>query len=137
MCSGSVDAWGETSPLAAPCYSSEWGGGAFQVAKHWLGPAIVGQRVDSPDQLQRLMGHYKGNPFAKAAIDTAWWALHSKLNNVPLHEALGAERNQVPVGADFGVMDTIDELLEAMAPAIDAGFSRIKLIFNILIYYCS
>ena len=127
MCSGSVDAWGETSPLAAPCYSSEWGGGVFQVAKNWLGPAIVGQAVDTPDQLQQLMSVYKVNPFAKAALDTAWWALHSKLKNIPLHEALGATRNQVPVGADFGVMDTTDELLEAMAPAIEAGFARVKL----------
>ena len=46
MCSGSVQAWGETSPLAAPCYSSEWAGGVFQVAQHWLGPAIVGQTID-------------------------------------------------------------------------------------------
>ena len=127
MCSGSVQAWGETSPLAAPCYSSEWAGGVFQVAKHWLGPAIVGQTIDDAAELQKRMGIYKGNPFAKAALDTAWWALHCKLSNIPLHEALGAQRNEVLVGADFGVMDTIDQLLESMAPAIEEGFARVKL----------
>ena len=127
MVSGSIDAWGETSPLAAPCYSSEWGGGVFHVAKHWLGPAIIGQTIDTPDRLQQHLSVYKGNPFAKAALDTAWWALHSKINNIPLHEALGATRSQVPVGADFGVMDTIDELLNAMAPAVEQGFARVKL----------
>jgi len=125
--SGSVDAWGETSPLAAPCYSSEWGGGVFHVAKNWLGPAIIGKNIESAEQLQQSLSVYKGNPFAKAALDTAWWALQSKITNVPLHQALGATRNEVPVGADFGVMDTIDELLYAMAPAVEQGFARIKL----------
>ena len=127
ICSGAVDAWGETSPLAAPCYSSEWAGGVFQTARDWLGPALLGQSISSGEALQQQMGIYKGNPFAKAALDTAWWALHSKITNQPLHRALGAERDMVPVGADFGVMDSIDDLLAAMAPAIEDGFSRIKL----------
>ena len=46
LSSGSVDAWGESSPLAAPCYSAEWAGGAYQVARQWLGPAILGQTID-------------------------------------------------------------------------------------------
>lgn len=125
--SGSVSAWGESSPLAAPCYSAEWAGGAYQVARQWLGPAILGKTIDNPQELQRQLAVYKGNPFAKAALDTAWWALHSKIENVSLHQAIGATRTQVPVGADFGVMDSIDQLLEAMAPAVEQGFARVKL----------
>lgn len=127
MASGSIDAWGESSPLAAPCYSSEWAGGVFQVAKEWLGPAVLGQDAPTAEALQQHMAVYKGNPFAKAALDTAWWALYSKVHDTPLHEALGATRAEVPVGADFGVMDDIDELVEAMAPAVTQGFARVKL----------
>ncbi len=43
MSSGSLAAWGETSSLAAPCYSPEWAGGVFAVAKEWLAPARCGQ----------------------------------------------------------------------------------------------
>jgi O-succinylbenzoate synthase len=39
-------------------------------------------------------------------------------------------RDEVPVGADFGVMDTIDELLPLVAKAVEEGFPRIKLKFR-------
>ncbi len=130
MTSGSVDAWGESSPLAAPCYSPEWAGGVFATARDWLAPALLGQDVTSGEDLQQRLAVYKGNCFAKAVLDTAWWSLHSKLTGTPLHRLLGATRDEVVVGADFGVMDSIDELLKSIGGAIDNGFPRIKLKFR-------
>jgi O-succinylbenzoate synthase len=130
LASGSVDAWGESSPLAAPCYSPEWAGGAYAVTRDWLAPALVGQDVQSGQQLQQRLALFKGNPFAKAVLDDAWWALQSKLANRPLHELLGAARSEVPVGADFGVMDSLDDLLRQVGQAVQDGFPRIKLKFR-------
>src|SRR6185295_8073974 len=128
MTSGSVEAWGESSPLAAPCYSPEWAGGNFAVVRDWLAPAVGGQDITSGQQLQQRLGLFKGNPFAKAVLDCAWWAMAAKLANRPLHELLGSSqvvgwascpssgtngaktdgqgahptmRSEVPVGADF------------------------------------
>lgn len=128
--SGSAAGWGESSPLASPCYSAEWAGGVFAVARDWLAPALLGQMISESHQLQDRLAIFKGNPFAKAVFDNAWWSLHSNVHNVPLHVALGAERDAVPVGADFGVMDSVDELLEHVAQAVDEGFARIKLKFR-------
>lgn len=130
MTSGSVEAWGESTPLAAPCYSPEWGGGIFAVARDWLAPAVIGKDIRSGDQLQQEMSLFKGNPFAKAILDNTWWALHSKLENKPLHRLIGATRDIVPVGADFGVMDSVDDLLTAVGQAVTDGFPRIKLKFR-------
>jgi O-succinylbenzoate synthase len=159
MSSGSVSAWGETSSLAAPCYSPEWAGGVFAVAKEWLAPALVGSDIRTGDALQARLAHFKGNYFAKAALDTAWWSLLSKSTGQPLHELLwnyaqtcseaapsnpegnalrGVPsagntldlRNEVPVGADFGVMDSIDDLLSGIAGAVQQRFPRIKLKFR-------
>ena len=135
MTSGSVAGWGESSPLAAPCYSPEWGGGVFAAAKEWLAPALVGQTIASGDELQQKLAHFKGNPFAKAALDTAWWSLQSNATGQPLHELLAnaagcAARDEVPVGADFGVMDSIDDLLPAVGTAVSDRFPRIKLKFR-------
>jgi O-succinylbenzoate synthase len=130
MSSGSCDGWGESSPLAAPCYSCEWAGGVFAVARDWLAPALIGKNVDSGAALQAELGHFKGNCFAKAVLDNAWWNLHCQQSGTPLHRALGASREQVPVGADFGVMDSIDELLPQVGEAIAAGFPRVKLKFR-------
>ena len=135
MSSGGVSGWGESSPLAAPCYSGEWGGGVFAVLRDWLAPAVVGQDITSGQQLQQKLSLYKGNPFAKGALDMAWWSLLSNSTGTPLHELLareasGTARTEVPVGADFGVMDNIDDLLRAVAPAVAEGFPRIKLKFR-------
>jgi O-succinylbenzoate synthase len=130
MSSGSVDGWGESAPFAAPCYSPEWADGIFSITRDWLAPAIIGQDIESGEELQQKLAIYKGNPFAKAILDTAWWSLQSRIENQPLHRLLGATRNIVPVGADFGVMDSLDDLTSAVGQAINDGFPRIKLKFR-------
>jgi O-succinylbenzoate synthase len=130
MCSGLAEGWGETTPFAAPCYSPEWAGGVFAVLRDWLAPQILQRDVSSGAELQDMLAIYKGNPFAKAALDTAWWALSSNMAERPLFQCLGAMREQVPVGADFGVMDRLEELLEGVGQAIEQGFPRIKLKFR-------
>ena len=55
LTSGSVQAWGESSPLAAPCYSPEWAGGVFAVVRDWLAPAILGADIDSGEALQQRL----------------------------------------------------------------------------------
>lgn len=130
MTSGSVSGWGESAPFAAPCYSPEWAGGIYAINRDWLAPAILGKEIHSGTKLQEQLSLFKGNPFAKAVLDTAWWSLQSKLTGTPLHALLGAERSEVPVGADFGVMDDVDDLLDGIGKAVDAGFPRVKLKFR-------
>jgi len=127
MDSGSVSAWGEAAPLAAPCYSGEWGGGTFEVARQWLAPSLIGKTVKTGLELQELLAVYKGNPFAKAVLDNTWWSLHSAVENLPLHRLLGGTRTSVPVGADFGIMDSIDDLLRSIQHATTQRFRRVKL----------
>ncbi len=127
--SGSVDAWSEVTPLAAPCYSPEWGGGVFEVCKKWIAPLILGKSFESGAELQQALCFFKGNQFAKALFDNAWWILQSKIENKPLHQLLGATRTVVPVGADFGVGEDVDDLLADIGQAVDDKFPRIKLKF--------
>lgn len=127
MSGGGAYAWGEASPLAAPCYSPEWGGGIFAVLKKWLAPAIVGQTISSGDELQTKLKHFKGNPFAKAALDTAWWVLDATVQQMPLAKRIGATRTSVDVGADFGVTDSVAELADDCGLAFEAGYKRVKL----------
>ena len=130
LASGSVDAWGESALFAAPTYKPEWGAGVFQLARDWLAPRLLGQEIDSGQALQDRLAISKGNPFAKAAFDVAWWTLQSKLDARPLHQLLGASRDEAPVGQDFGVGDDIDELLAKVDAAVDGGYPRIKLKFR-------
>lgn len=130
MSSGGLSAWAESTPLAAPCYSPEWAGGVFAVLRQWLAPALVGRDIDSGAELQTALAHFKGNPFAKAALDNAWWVLEAVRQELPLHKLLGATRSAVDVGADFGVMDDLSRLIDAVAAAYADGFRRVKLKFR-------
>ena len=89
--SGGLTGWGESTPLAAPCYGPEFAGGVFTVVRDWLAPALIGQRVTSGRELQRKLAIFKGNYFAKAALDTAWWDLYAQSLNQPLYRVLGGE----------------------------------------------
>lgn len=127
MQSGELHAWGESTPFAVPCYSAEWAGGAFACVRDFLAPELVGKWVESGQALQELLQRFKGNPFAKAALDVTWWVLKANQQQQPLWKLLGGTKPLVEVGADFGVNDSIDQLIEQVAAAIDQGFRRVKL----------
>jgi len=128
--SDGVSAWGEAAPLSDPTYSPEWAGGAFPTMVDWLAPALLGADVTSGDDLQRRLGIFKGNYFAKGAFDCAWWALDAKLRGVPLHRHVGGTRDRIEIGADFGVADSHDTLIGQIGEALDDGFRRVKLKFR-------
>jgi O-succinylbenzoate synthase len=130
MVSGDLTGWGEASPLATPNYSPEWAAGVYSVARNWLAPRLVGQHLAAGAQLQELLAPIKGNPFAKAGLDLAWWDLFARKQGRPLYRVLGGQEPAVTVGADFGVMDSIDLLLKSMSEAVGAGFRRVKLKFR-------
>jgi O-succinylbenzoate synthase len=130
LTSGSLDGWSESVPLAAPCYSPEWAGGVFAICRDWFGPALLGQDIASGGELQRRLAPFKANWFAKAAFDNAWWSLEAKRTGQPIAKLLGGERTMVSVGADFSVMDSIDELLTAVGEAVEEKYRRIKLKFR-------
>lgn len=130
MCSADQSGWGESAPFAAPCYSPEWASGVFGVLRDWMAPRLIGQELGSGETLQDQLAIYKGNPFAKSALDTAWWALDSRRQGIPLYRALGGVNGLVEVGADFGVMDLLDDLIIAIDKAVTTGFKRVKLKFR-------
>lgn len=125
--SGGACGWGETSPWRAPHYSPEWAHAAFELMRDWLAPRLVGGDFPTGEDLQRAMAHVKGNYFAKAGLDLAWWDLKARMEGRPLWQLLGGRGPTVTVGADLGVMETLDKLLGEVAAAQQAGFKRVKL----------
>ena len=128
--SGETSAWGESAPLSDPTFSPEWSGSAYPVLQEWLAPALLGEDIRSGQELQERLAVFKGNYFAKAALDCAWWALDAKLAGVPLHRHVGGTRDRVEIGADFGVADSLDILIAQIGAALDQGYRRVKLKFR-------
>ncbi len=125
--SGNNEGWGETTPFFAPTYSPETASSAFFLITEIFGPRIVGKEWSSAAALRGELSVFKGNPFAKAGVETAWWNLEARIRKLPLHRLLGGETRLVGAGQDFGVQDSIDMLLGNIEKAVRQGFKRIKL----------
>jgi O-succinylbenzoate synthase len=122
--------WGEAAPYAAPQYCPEFAAGAFAIIRDWLGPAILGQEILDGESLQAHLATFKGNQFAKAAIDIAWWDAFAQQRDMPLWKLIGGKSPRVAVGADIPVLENLDLLFHAIDDALEARFGRIKLKFR-------
>jgi O-succinylbenzoate synthase len=127
MTSGKLEGWGETSPLSAPTYSPEFAMSAFTLIRDWLAPTLVGREIQTPEHLLGYLDQFKGNPFAKAGVESAWWMIKAASEEQPLHKLFGGETHPIEAGADFGVQDSYEILLEKIQNAVNRGYKRVKL----------
>jgi O-succinylbenzoate synthase len=127
---GGHEAWGESCPPFIPGYSAEHTLAVFHTLREHMVPRIIGQDIETAQDLLDRLALIKGNQFARAALDIAWWVLDAKRRGLPLHRALGGTADHVAVGADFGIQDSLDMLMAKIQAAIDAGFPRVKLKFR-------
>lgn len=109
--SGSHIGWGEACPGLAPRWSAEFNRGAYVVLEQHLAPAVVGQPIDTSEQLQQHLAEFCGNPAAKGALDTAWWNLQSAITGKSLAALIGAGETACGRSLTLDVFPTIDELL--------------------------
>lgn len=130
LSSGEYYGWGESSPWKLPAYSPECCSAQFLISRDIMAPLLLGKDIESGDDLQDLLSGLKGNYFAKAGFDLAWWDLCAKIQKVPLWQLIGGKNATVDAGADFGVMETIDELFKEIQSAQVHGYKRVKLKFR-------
>jgi o-succinylbenzoate synthase len=127
LSSSGANGWGEAASWSMPLYSSECAASQFLVSRYCIAPLLLGKDISSGAELQDMLSGIKGNYFAKAGFDLAWWDLYARLKKLPLWKIIGGKHPVVDSGADFGVMDSIDELLNEISKAKDQGYKRIKL----------
>jgi len=127
LVSGEDEGWGESTPLRAPTYSPETAQSVYHLITEFMAPLLVGRQIESPEEILETFKWFKGNPFAKAGAEIAWWDLAARMEGRPLHELLGGSFHRVDAGADFGIQDSYDMLLAKIQTAVDDGFKRVKL----------
>jgi o-succinylbenzoate synthase len=130
MTSGEAAGWGEASPGAAPTFCGEWAAGAFAVLRDWLAPAVAGSSPSTGEDLAEQLDRFRGNQFAKGALDMAWWDLHARLQDRPLHQLLDGRRPAIEVGPTLDRMESVEEFLRLIGDSLAAGFPRVKLKFR-------
>ncbi|MER5258905.1 MULTISPECIES: o-succinylbenzoate synthase [unclassified Streptomyces] len=123
-----AEGWGECVAMSDPLYSSEYVDACADVLRRFLVPALTGGRTRlDASTVAPVLSPFKGHLMAKAALEMAVLDAELRERGVPLSRELGAVRDRVPCGVSVGIMDSVPELLEAVAGYLDDGYVRIKL----------
>ncbi len=127
--------YGESPPFELPFYSEETLAGARSLLSEVLIPRLVGREIASPEEADQLLRlGIRGNPFARASLETAMWDLEACRRGTGL-AAVIAERLDVeaapslPCGVALGIpadrsTETLRRWIEA---ALMKGYRRVKI----------
>src|SRR4030095_9302039 len=108
----------DAAPPSPPASPADHPRAAYHTVCEHLAPRLIGQDLVSAQGLLDRVDFVKGNQFAPGALEIAWWVLEAKRRGVPLHVALGGKGDTVAVGADFGVQESLDVLMQKIQGAI-------------------
>jgi o-succinylbenzoate synthase len=122
-----AEGWGECVAMADPLYSSEYLDGAADVLVRFLIPALAAHRNLSANAVAGALAPFHGHRMAKAALEMAVLDAELRAEGRPLSRELGAVHDRVPAGVSVGIMNSIDELLDAVSGYLEVGYLRIKL----------
>lgn len=127
--------YGESPPFELPFYSEETLGTARQLLEQVLIPRLLARALDGPEQVDTLLQqNVRGNPFARAALETAAWDLEAHRRNTGLAALLGerlglAPAASIPCGVAFGIPSnrSLDTLRRWIDEALPHGYRRVKI----------
>jgi O-succinylbenzoate synthase len=119
--------YGECVADRDPGYSYETSETAWHILKDFLVPAVLGQDLKGPQDLQGCTGAVRGHPMAKAGLEMALWDLLGKREGRSLRELLGGVRERVEVGVSVGIQESPEALLKVVEGYLDQGYRRVKI----------
>jgi O-succinylbenzoate synthase len=127
--------WGESPPFELPFYSEETLASARDVLQRILIPRVVGRTFDRPEDVDAVLREgVRGNPFARAGLETAAWDLAAHLRGTGLAALLGERLGvtpaaTIPCGVALGIPPDRqpDWLTRRVADAIALGYRRVKI----------
>jgi O-succinylbenzoate synthase len=127
--------YGESPPFELPFYSEETLGSARLLLQQVLIPRLLGREFDGPEAVDALLRQgVRGNPFARAALETAAWDLEAHRRGTGI-AALLAERlgvtpaARIPCGVALGIPQdrSIRTLQHWIEHALTHGYRRVKI----------
>jgi O-succinylbenzoate synthase len=127
--------YGESPPFELPFYSEETLGSARLLLEQLLIPRLVGREVESPEAVDAILQQgVRGNPFARAALETAAWDLEAHRRGVGIADLL-AERlgvspaARIACGVALGIPAdrSTDTLRRWIDGALAHGYRRVKI----------
>ena len=129
--------YGESPPFESPFYSEETLAGARHLVERVLLPRIVGREFGSSEAVDAaLREDIRGNPFARAAVETAAWDLEAHRRGTGLAQLVaervgvtGGPAASVPCGVALGIPEDgkPGTLTRRVYEALQLGYRRVKI----------
>lgn len=127
--------FGESPPFELPFYSGETLGSARLLLEEVLVPRLVGREVEGPEEVDAILrGGVRGNPFARAALETAAWDLEAHRRGTGIAQLLAARLGVTPAariacGVALGIpADRSPRTLQRwIEQALGHGYRRVKI----------
>lgn len=127
--------YGESPPFALPFYSEETLDTARALLTNVLLPRVVGQEFSGPEDVDAaLRAGVRGNPFARAGVETAAWDLEARRRGTGLAALVGERLGVTPeptiaCGVALGIPADRRPatLARQVAAAVAAGYRRVKI----------
>lgn len=143
LSSGEYKGYGEAAPFEEPYYSSETISSVKALYQDLLIPRLLGKQIASIEHMNEVLSEgIRGNAFAKAGIENAYWDLLCNKNKVNLKQLIEYKMKQLEVpkefmeskdyiksGVSIGIpVDGQIETLQKWAQEyVDEGYQRIKI----------
>lgn len=127
--------YGEAPPFELPFYSEETLGSARLLLEQVLIPRLLDRELESPEAVDALLQQgVRGNPFARAGLETAVWDLEAHRRGVGLAALLGERLGVTPAariacGVALGIPAdrSTDTLRRSIDDALTHGYRRVKI----------
>ncbi|MFD4116725.1 o-succinylbenzoate synthase [Streptomyces niveus] len=121
------EGWGECVAGADASYSPEYVEGAEDVLLRHLVPPLLSAESVTAAAVAPLLAGVKGHRMAKAALEMAVLDAELRSYGMSFATGLGAVADRVPSGVSVGIMDSVPEVVDAVARYLAQGYRRIKL----------
>ena len=127
--------YGEAAPDELPFYSEETLGSARDLITRVLVPRMLGRTFDSVEAVDAVLReHVRGNPFARAGLETAAWDLEAHCRGTGLAQLVAERLGVVPrtsfaCGVALGIPPDgrPETLTRRVYEALEHGYRRVKI----------
>lgn len=119
--------WGECAVPTDPYYCPETTETDWHILRDFMIPTVIGQEIASPEDLLARFAKVRGNNFARAGLEQAYWALLANVEGRPLAQMLGATQRAITSGVSLGIEKDVGRLLDVVGEFVAQGYPRVKL----------